>query len=96
MAERVVDRFEVVQIEKEHGDVLLAIELERMLEVDPKRGAVREIGQGIVKCLVNQLFLERLALADVPRVQYQALDRRKLEEVGDRHLARTIGVVLPP
>ena len=38
--------------------------------------------------LVDELVLERLALADVARVEHEAADARVVEQVRDRHLRR--------
>ena len=47
---------------------------------------VREPGQRVVEGLVDELLLERLALADVARVEDEAADVRVVEQVRDRDL----------
>ena len=44
--------------------------------------------------LVGQLLLQGLTLAHVAHVKDEAPHGRELEQVGNRHLGRTVGVVV--
>jgi len=88
MAERVVDRLEVVQVHEQDRDrlVIPGLSLERVVDAIPEQGAVREAGDRVVEGLVRQLFLERLALRDVPRVEDDAPHVRVVEQVHEQRL----------
>ena len=77
VAEAVVDRLEVVQVEEEHRDRLdgRAAAVERVRYAIPEERAVRQSGERVVERLVAQLLLELLALADVAGVEDDARAR---------------------
>ena len=74
---------------------MLAFVVEQLLDSVPEEGPVGQGGARIVERLVDELVLERLALADVPRVQDEATDVWIVAEVGDRHfgMAEVAGAV---
>src|SRR5207342_1175512 len=59
MAEAVVDGLEVVEVDEDDADrrATAARPLDRMLDTVGEESAVRELGHGIVECLVRELFL---------------------------------------
>ena len=71
VAERVVDRLEVVEVHEEHRDrpTVAQLAVERVLHTVGEQGAVRQPGQRVVQRLVLELLLELLPLGDVSRVQ---------------------------
>ena len=79
MAHRVVDRLEIVEVEEEHGDPSFGVLLQRMIQVDPEGGPVRQVRQRVVKGLMGELVFECLSLADVARIQDQTTHRRQLQ-----------------
>ena len=69
VAEAVVDVLEVVEVEEEHRHrrVGAVATVEGVHGSRAEEGAVRQPRDAVVECLVGQLVLEQLALADVPR-----------------------------
>ena len=96
MTQDVIHGLEVVEVEEENGDSAFALIIERVVQMDPERRSVRKIGQRIVERLVGELRLQRLALADVTRVQHETPDRGQVEQVGDGDLGRAVGVIFTP
>ena len=95
VAQRVVNRLEVVEVEEEHRDPALTITVKRVIQVDPERGSVRQVRHRVVERLMRELVLECLALTDVARIEDQTADRRQGEQVGNGDLGGTVRVVLP-
>jgi hypothetical protein len=58
--------------------------------------AIRQAGQRIVKCLMRQLLLDRLAIGDVAAVQYVAVHGRVAAQVVDQDLGVHPGPVFAP
>ena len=83
VSERVVDPLEPVEIEQDHGHVLMTAPtpFERMMQTIAKEDAIGEAGQLIVKRLLDELRLHALALGDVLDDAQQA---RLLAVVDDR------------
>src|SRR6185437_14496129 len=67
MPQAIVDHLETVEIEEEDGEVLVAPggAREGMVETVEQEGTVWQPGEGIVECLVPQLGLIGLALANI-------------------------------
>ena len=76
VAEAVVDRLEVVEVDEHHADrcPLAAGAGQRVLDAVGEQRAVGEAGERVVERLVGELVLERLALADVAAVEHDAAD----------------------
>ena len=74
VAERVVDRLEVVEVHEQHRNGIAAarLALERVLDAVLEQRAVGEAGDGVVERLVRELLLERLPLGDVADVEHDA------------------------
>ena len=88
VAEAVVDRLEVVEVDEHDADRRAASDRahERVLDAVGEQRAVGEVRDGVVERLVRELVLERLPLADVAAVQDDAADVLVLEQVGVLHL----------
>ena len=66
MTERVVDVLEVVEIEAQHGDLLVALHAaQSLLQLLPEQHAVRQVGQRIVPRHVRDLRLGLPPFGDV-------------------------------
>ena len=66
VAERIVDAFEVIEIEAEHGEALAALDpLELVFEALAQHGAIGQVGQRIVARHMHDALLGALALGDV-------------------------------
>ena len=88
VAERVVDGLEVVEVEEDHGRraCLARRAGDRVADLLGEHRPVREPGHGVVERLVRELGLERLALADVARVEQDAADVLVIDEVREQDL----------
>ena len=88
VAEAVVDRLEVVEVEQQDRQRLAVVTLPLQGVVDAvvEQGPVRQAGHGVVEGLVLQLLLERALLADVAGVQHDAGDVRVGGQVVGGHL----------
>jgi hypothetical protein len=98
VAEAVVDRLEVVQVDEQHRNVGKAALCahQSVLHAVREEGAVGEARDRVVKCLVRQLLLESLALAHVAAVQDDPLHVLVVTQVGVLNLelqARSIPVL---
>ena len=95
MAEAVVDRLEVVEVDEHdaHRRALLRAPRQCVRDAVGEEGAVREPGDRVVERLVGELALERLALADVARVQDDAADVLVVDQVGVPDLELELGAV---
>ncbi len=80
VAERVVDDLEVVEVDQQHGETLLA-RRERGAEAFAERGAVGQLGQRVVGRAVAQALAVAARLRDVARVVDEAADARVVEQV---------------
>ena len=98
VAERVVDGLEVVEIEEDHGDRarVPAREHERVRHAIEKERAIRQPGERVVKCLMRELGLQRLALADVARVEHDAAHRGLVEQIRSDHLDVAPSAIVVP
>ena len=68
VAEAVVDRLEVVEVDEQHREVAVACaptRAERVLDAVAEQRLVGEAGERVVERLVGELVLEPLALGDV-------------------------------
>ena len=83
MAERVVDRLEVVEVHEEHRDrpAVAELAIECVLHPVGEQDAVREAGQRVVQRAALELLLELLALGDVAGVQHDPLHVRIVHQV---------------
>ena len=92
VAEAVVDRLEVVEVEEDHGQALVVAARARDRVPHPldEQRAVGEVRHRVVEGLVGELLLEDLALAHVAAVQHDAVDVLVVEQVRaqDLELAR--------
>src|SRR5918997_4443903 len=86
MAEAVVHQLEVVQVQKEHRDALLAPAhaSQGVLEAVHKQRPVGQIGQGVVERLVPELLFELFALGDITGTDHYSPDVRVVKELADR------------
>src|SRR5205814_7841758 len=84
VAERVVDRLEIIQVEEENGNPAFRVRAQCVIEVDPESGPIGKVGKRVMERLVGQLLLEGLTLAHVSHVQDKASHGWQLEQVGDR------------
>ncbi len=84
VAEAVVDRLEVVEVEEDHGDarVLARRAGERVVDAVGEQRSVGQPGDGVVEGLVRELLLERRALAGVAAVEHDAAHVLVVAEVG--------------
>ena len=84
VAEAVVDRLEVVEVDEDDGQAraLAAGARDGVAHALDEQRAVGEVGDGVVEGLVGELLLERLALADVAAVEHDAADVLVVEQVG--------------
>ena len=82
--EAVIDGLEVVEVDEHDGDqrALAYGRSQRMADAIGEQRAVGKIRDRIVECLMGQLLLERLALADIAAVQHDPLDVLVLEQLG--------------
>ena len=83
MAEAVVDRLEVVEIDEQHGHAHAVAQRpgDRMADALVEQRAVGEMGDRIVEGLVGELLLERLALRDIAAVEHDPADRTVAQQV---------------
>ena len=74
MAEAVVDRLEVVEVDEQHrhGPVVALLSLQGMLHTVPEQGPVGQARDRIMEGLVGELLLDQLSLAHVSGVQHDA------------------------
>ena len=74
VAERVVDRLEVVEVHEQHRNGVAAarLELERVLDAILEQCPVGEAGDGVVERLVRELLFERLPFGDIADVEHDA------------------------
>jgi hypothetical protein len=72
VAEAVVDRLEVVQVDEEDGGVAEVAAVEGVLDPLAEQAAVGQPGQRVVEGLEGQLLLEGLALLQVAGVEDDA------------------------
>ena len=84
VAEAVVDRLEVVEVEEDDGDARALARRARQCVLDPvgEQRAVGQAGHCVVERLVCQLLLERRTLAGVSAVEHDAADVLVVAEVG--------------
>ena len=96
MAQRVVDRLEVVEVHEQHGHRLAVAVLpfDRVRDAVAEQGAVREVRDRVVEGLMRQLLLERLAFADVAGVEHDAAHVAVVQQVGPQGLHREVGPVV--
>ena len=83
VAEAVVDRLEVVEVEEDDRDAVLlaAVARDGVAHALDEQRAVGEVGDRVVEGLVGELLLEGLALADVAAVEHDPADGVVLEQV---------------
>ena len=88
VTEAVVDRLEVVEVEEDHREleVLAPRPGQSVADALVEQRAVGELRDRIVKRLMLELRLERLALADVATVEDDPRDRLVLDQVGVQDL----------
>ena len=88
VAEAVVDRLEVVEIEEDHRDrrALPVGARQRVLHAIGEQRPVRQARHGIVERLVGELRLERRALRDVAAVQHDPANVLVVQQVGREDL----------
>ena len=98
VAEAVVDRLEVVEVEEQQGDVVAAAArpLERVLDAVQEQRPVRQPGERVVECLVRELVLEHAPLGHVVRREHDAAHRLVVQEVAEDALDRPEAAVCVP
>ena len=101
VAQAVVHRLEVVEVEEQHRDRVPAAagQRQRVAHPVPEQRAVGEPGERIVERLVGELLLQPLPLAHVAGVEHDALDRRVVQQVGRQDLGvepRAVGLAEAP
>ncbi len=98
VAQAVVHRLEVVDVEEDQRELLLVAprERERVRHPVEEERAIRETGELIVERLVRELRLQRLAVAHVARVHDDAPHRRLVHQVREGHLDRAPAAVRVP
>ena len=95
VAEAVVDRLEVVEIDEHHGELTVVAPgaRERQCEAILEQRPVGEAGEIVVERLVAELLLERDALGDVTEVEQDPVDQRIADVVVRDHLDGAIVAV---
>jgi hypothetical protein len=101
VAEAVVDRLEVVEVEEQDGVTLgtTAFALQRALGPVLEQRAVRELGEPVVQGLMGQLVLQLLALGRVTAREHDRVDEGIAAQVVRDVLdlpPRAVGVPHPP
>src|SRR2546427_141477 len=96
VAQRVIDGFEIVEVQEENRDPPLGRPVQGVVEADAEGRPVRQVGERVVERLMGELFFQRFALTDVPSIQDETADRGQLEQVGYRDFGRAVGVVHAP
>ena len=71
MAERVVDRFEAVQVDAKHRAVGLRI-IDRNVDVLLEQSTIRQIGQRIVRCQMARTCFGFASIGDIFQRLYKA------------------------
>ena len=96
VAEAVVDRLEVVEIDEEQGDsVVRALgPLNPLFHAIAKEHAIGQIGQRIVERLMRKLVLEALAVADVAGGQDQPAHIDVVEQIAGHGLDVLPGAIV--
>ena len=84
VTEGIVDVLEVIEVEEHHRNAALVAlrESQRVVHAIPEQAAIGELGEGVLKRQLPQLRLERLAFADVAKIEGQPLHRRITGEIG--------------
>ncbi len=100
MSETVVDRLEVVDVEKEHRDRIgqPAASVHGVGEPVKKQGSVRKAGERVMEGLPLELLLEDAAVGHVAAVENDRADIGLIEEIGDDDIDRqplALGVGYP-
>ena len=92
VAEAVVDRLEVVEIDEDHRElaVVAPAARERQRQAILEQRPVGEAGEVVVERLVAKLLLERHALRDVTEVEQDPIDQWIADVVVRDHLDRSI------
>ena len=95
VAEAVVDRLEVVEIDEDHRElaVVAPAARERQRQAILEQRPVGEAGEVVVERLVAELLLERDAIGDVAEVEQDPVDQRIADVVVRDHLDRSIVAV---
>ena len=98
VAEAVVDRLEVVEVDEHDRDQRAAADgrTEGVRDAVGEERAVGEVGDRIVERLMRELVLEGLALADVAAVEDDPADVLVLRAVGVLHLELQPATVAVP
>ena len=92
VAEAVIDRLEVVEIDEDHRElaVVAPAARERQRQAILEQRPVGEAGELVVERLVAELVLERHALGDVAEVEQDPVDQWIADVVVRDHLDRSI------
>ena len=92
MSERVVDAFELVDVDVHHGELLAGPHrLQRVLELFAKQHPVGQVGQRIVVREVGDLFFGARAFRDVLDHRNPSADVERLVDDLDRPAAGSLG-----
>ena len=91
MTQAVVDGLEVVDVDEQHGDRVPAPRgtVESVADTIGEERSVRQTGEGVVECLMDELILQLASLGDVVRGDDDALDGRVVEQVADHAFDRS-------
>ena len=97
VAQRVIDRLEVVEVDEDHrrGALVAPSARDRLTNLLREHRAVGEAGDGIVKRLMGELCLERLAFAHVAGAEQDAADVLVVAEVREQDLEVAAASVAP-
>ena len=96
VAQAVVHRLEVVEIEEQHRHGVAAPlrQRQRVTHPVPEQCPVGEPGERVVERLMGELLLQPLPLAHVAGVEHDALHRGVVQQVGRQDLGMEPGAVL--
>jgi hypothetical protein len=83
VAQGVIDVLEIVEIEEQNGHRIGTPlrQRQRMLHAITEQASVRQQRQRIMKRQLPQFLLERLALADVPKIECESVHRRVVRQI---------------
>ncbi len=84
VAQAVIHDFEVIQIDEEHGELIIGVALgviEGAAQAVEKQRAIGQIGQDVVEGIVGQTLLGALTRRNVAAIHHQALNVRIAQQI---------------